>query len=41
MAGTLTPILSKDWDHATSWTLKTYREGGGYKAWFEAEAHRG
>ena len=28
----LTPILSRDWDHPTSWTLATYRDGGGYRA---------
>jgi NADH-quinone oxidoreductase subunit F len=32
MASTLTPILSRDWDAERSWTLATYRDGGGYRA---------
>ncbi|MGN7132149.1 NADH-quinone oxidoreductase subunit NuoF [Rhodococcoides corynebacterioides] len=27
---TLTPVLSRYWDHPRSWTLETYREHGGY-----------
>ncbi|MBY6351589.1 NADH-quinone oxidoreductase subunit NuoF [Rhodococcoides corynebacterioides] len=27
---TLTPVLSRYWDHPRSWTLQTYREHGGY-----------
>ncbi|MBY6368042.1 NADH-quinone oxidoreductase subunit NuoF [Rhodococcoides corynebacterioides] len=27
---TLTPVLSRYWDHPRSWTLDTYREHGGY-----------
>ncbi len=29
---TLTPILSKFWDHPQSWTLQTYAENDGYQA---------
>jgi hypothetical protein len=29
---TLTPILSKFWDHPQSWTLETYEENDGYRA---------
>ncbi len=32
MASTLTPVLSRGWDAERSWTLKTYRDGGGYRA---------
>ena len=32
MATTLTPILTAFWDHPESWTLKTYRDHGGYRA---------
>ncbi|MFY9262700.1 MAG: NADH-quinone oxidoreductase subunit NuoF [Arcanobacterium sp.] len=31
-AGKLTPVLSANWDHDRSWTLETYRKGGGYRA---------
>ncbi|MFW0872407.1 NADH-quinone oxidoreductase subunit NuoF [Rhodococcoides corynebacterioides] len=27
---TLTPVLSRYWDHPRSWTLETYRDHGGY-----------
>lgn len=29
---TLTPVLSKLWDHEQSWTLQTYLDDGGYQA---------
>ena len=32
MVDTLTPILSKDWAADRSWSLKTYRDSGGYRA---------
>ncbi len=32
MATTLTPILTKFWDHQQSWTLATYEDNGGYQA---------
>ncbi len=28
----LTPVLSRYWDHATSWTMATYQEHDGYRA---------
>ncbi len=30
--GLLAPVLSDNWDQARSWTLETYRNGGGYQA---------
>ncbi|GAA1154837.1 NADH-quinone oxidoreductase subunit NuoF [Ornithinicoccus hortensis] len=32
MSTTLTPILSKFWDHPQSWTLATYEDNDGYQA---------
>ncbi len=32
MTDTLTPILSSTWDADRSWSLKTYRDNGGYRA---------
>jgi NADH-quinone oxidoreductase subunit F len=32
MTDTLTPILSRSWDTDRSWSLETYRQGGGYRA---------
>ncbi|MDY5584567.1 MAG: NADH-quinone oxidoreductase subunit NuoF [Arcanobacterium sp.] len=30
--GKLAPVLSNNWDQERSWTLETYRNGGGYQA---------
>ena len=38
MATTLTPILTKFWDHPQSWTLETYEANEGYQALTKALA---